>query len=71
MKNLLRTLAALLVAVSGAIAGDCLSGSGCCNACPLAREASARYSTGGEAYLSNAGLRKEFVRSVLENLRRI
>jgi hypothetical protein len=61
-------LAALALTVSLARAGDCMSGSSCCNQCPLAKEANTRMSDGREGLATSAIVRSDIVRRVLLNL---
>ena len=65
---LTRLAAVLVVAASLAYAGDCLSGSSCCNQCPLAQQANARISDGREALATSKVVRSEMVRRVLLNM---
>ena len=48
-QRLTRLLAALALVVLPATAGDCLNGTDCSNACPLAKHANTRLATGDEA----------------------
>lgn len=66
-----KVFSALLLAAAAVAAGDCISGSGCANCCPLAQQANTRLSTGNEAPAVSATLRAEFVEAVLANLETI
>jgi hypothetical protein len=68
MNGFLARLAALVLAATLAHAGDCFSGSSCCNECPLAKQANARMSDGREAAATSPVVRSELVRRVLLNL---
>jgi len=63
-----RFVAVLTLAAAAAFGGDCMSGSGCSNACPLAKEAVTRMSTGTESVTVSDARREGFVRLVLKNL---
>jgi hypothetical protein len=69
MHSILLRLAALLVVVGLARAGDdCLSGSSCNNECPLAKQANARLADGREAVTSSKLVRAAIVRAVFANM---
>jgi hypothetical protein len=68
MQKMLTRLAVLVLTAAVAFAGDCLSGSSCCNECPLAKQANARLSDGREGVLTSKIVRAEVVRQVLLNL---
>ncbi len=68
MKTILTRLAALMVLAATIHAGDCLSGSSCCNECPLAKQANARLSDGREGLMTSKVVRAEIVRRVFVNL---
>ncbi len=68
MKKIVTRLLALVVMAAAVHAGDCLSGSSCCNECPLAKQANARLSDGREGFRTSKVVRAEIVRRVLVNL---
>jgi len=68
MKKTLTRLAALVALAATVYAGDCLSGSSCCNECPLAKQANARLSDGREGFATSKLVRAEIVRRVFVNL---
>lgn len=68
MNGFFARLAALVLAAALAHAGDCLSGSSCCNECPLAKQANTRMSDGREGVATSPLVRSEMVRRVLLNL---
>jgi hypothetical protein len=68
MKKILTRLAALVALAAMVHAGDCLSGSSCCNECPLAKQANARLSDGREGFVTSKLVRAEIVRRVFVNL---
>jgi len=61
-------LAVVVIAAALAHAGDCLTGSSCCNQCPLAKQANSRLSDGGEGVATSGIVRAEIVRRVLHNM---
>jgi hypothetical protein len=61
-------IAVLVLTAALAYAGDCLSGSSCCNQCPLAQQANARLADGREALATSKVVRAEMVRRVLVNM---
>lgn len=68
MQKILTRLAVLVLTAAVAYAGDCLSGSSCCNECPLAKQANARLSDGREGLLLSGIVRAEIVRRVFVNM---
>ena len=68
MKRFVVRIAALVVTAALAQAGDCLSGSTCCNECPLAKQANTRMSDGREGLRTSKVVRSEIVRRVLLNM---
>ncbi len=68
MQKILTRLAVLALTAAVAFAGDCLSGSSCCNECPLAKQANARLSDGREGFAAPGTVRAEMVRRVLLNM---
>lgn len=68
MTRFLTFLVGFVLAASLAHAGDCMSGSSCCNQCPLAKEANTRMSDGREGLATSAVVRSDIVRRVLLNL---
>ena len=68
MTRFLTFLVGFVLAASLAYAGDCMSGSSCCNQCPLAKEANTRMSDGREGLLTSPVVRSDIVRRVLLNL---
>jgi hypothetical protein len=68
MHGFFTRLAVLVLMAALANAGDCLSGSSCCNQCPLAHQANARLSDGHEALASSKLVRADIVRRVLDNM---
>lgn len=68
MHGFFMRLAVLVITAALAHAGDCLSGSSCCNQCPLAKQANARLSDGREGVATSKVVRAEFVRLVLHNM---
>jgi hypothetical protein len=61
-------LAVLVLTAALANAGDCLTGSTCCNQCPLAKEANSRLSDGGEGLRTSGIVRADIVRRVFHNM---
>jgi hypothetical protein len=68
MQKILTRLAVLVLTAAVAFAGDCLSGSSCCNQCPLAKQANARLSDGREGLLTSGIVRAEIARRVFLNM---
>jgi hypothetical protein len=71
MNRLARLLATLAILAAPALAGDCGSRSECSNCCPLAQQAVARYSAGGEAYRVSRTLQNDLYRAVVANLKAV
>ena len=71
MTRLARLLVTLSLLAAPSLAGDCGSQSECSNCCPLAQQAVARYSTGGEAYRTSRTLQNDLYRAVVANLRSV
>jgi hypothetical protein len=62
-------LAALALFAAAAFAGDrALTGSTCCNECPLAKQANGRLADGREAFSASKLVRAEMVRAVFANM---
>lgn len=68
MNRFLTRLLGLVIVATLAHAGDCLSGSSCCNECPLAKQANVRMSDGREGFATSPVVRSEMVRRVLLNM---
>ena len=68
MQMILIRLAALVLTTAMAHAGDGLTGSSCCNECPLAKQANTRLSDGREGVATSGIVRAEIVRRVLVNM---
>jgi len=68
MNGFFTRLAVLVLTAALAYAGDCLSGTSCCNQCPLAKQANARLSDGREGLATSNIVRADVVRRVLANM---
>lgn len=64
-------LAALAALALPAVAGDCLGGYACNNACPLAKQANSLRAYGSEALATSLVVRAETWAAVERNLARI
>jgi len=70
IKRLFTLCLAICLTAGLAAAGDCLTGS-CANGCPIAKSASARTATGGEAVAVSATMKRELAETVFANLEAI
>ncbi len=68
MKTLKVIVLALGLCALPALAGDCLSGTECVNACPLAKQANTRMATGNESLSVSVTMREQLVKTVLRNV---